>query len=144
MVQLYGQVCTSHPYCLILIRPSLLSHSKPEAQLTSRHNLTEATREMVKKSTDDVKNLASFPAGGPHVRPHSTSLWVLTDGRHRGNRCKRSCLRNSPMPSLLSREFRGLQRKSKGVLSRARNGRLTGWSRTTSGSQQHWIEGRLM
>ena len=37
------------------------------AQLTCRHNLTEATREMVKKSTDDVKNLASFPAGGPHV-----------------------------------------------------------------------------
>ncbi|WVN85213.1 uncharacterized protein L203_100358 [Cryptococcus depauperatus CBS 7841] len=28
------------------------------------HNLTEATREMVKKSTEDVKKLASCPAGG--------------------------------------------------------------------------------
>jgi hypothetical protein len=32
-----------------------------------RHNLTEATRDMVKKSTEDVKILAAFPTGGPHV-----------------------------------------------------------------------------
>jgi hypothetical protein len=57
MVQLYGRVCKS-PFHYI----------QPTAD-ENRHNLTEATREMVKKSTDDVKNLASFPAGGPHVRP---------------------------------------------------------------------------
>ncbi|ORY32248.1 putative t-SNARE [Naematelia encephala] len=33
---------------------------------TSLHNLTEATRDMVKKSTDDVKNLASMPSGGQY------------------------------------------------------------------------------
>ncbi|RXK40581.1 syntaxin 7 [Tremella mesenterica] len=32
---------------------------------TSLHNLTEATREMIKKSTEDVKTLAAFPTGGP-------------------------------------------------------------------------------
>ncbi|ORX39771.1 putative t-SNARE [Kockovaella imperatae] len=34
---------------------------------TSLHNLTESTRDMVKNSTDDVKKLAAFPAGGPHA-----------------------------------------------------------------------------
>ncbi|KAK1924756.1 putative t-SNARE [Papiliotrema laurentii] len=34
---------------------------------TSLHNLTEATRDMVKKSTEDVKILAAFPTGGPHA-----------------------------------------------------------------------------
>lgn len=34
----------------------------------TRHNLTDATRDMVKKSTEEVKKLAAFPAGGPHVR----------------------------------------------------------------------------
>ena len=33
----------------------------------NRHNLTDVTRDMVKNSTDDVKTLAAFPAGGPHV-----------------------------------------------------------------------------
>jgi hypothetical protein len=38
------------------------------AQLTfARHNLTEATRDMVKTSTIDVKRLASLPAGGQYV-----------------------------------------------------------------------------
>ncbi|BEJ16079.1 hypothetical protein CspHIS471_0506840 [Cutaneotrichosporon sp. HIS471] len=31
---------------------------------TSLHNLTESTRDMVKKSTDEIKALASFPSGG--------------------------------------------------------------------------------
>jgi YD repeat-containing protein len=57
MVQPYVRVCASHP--------------TPSGRLTypynSSHNLTEATREMVKKSTDDVKNLTSFPAGGQFV-----------------------------------------------------------------------------
>lgn len=33
---------------------------------------------MVKKSTDDVKMLASYPAGGPHVR-YEISLVISTD-----------------------------------------------------------------
>ncbi|KAL7422203.1 SNAP receptor [Cryptotrichosporon argae] len=44
---------------------------------TNLHNLTDATREMVKKSTDDVKTLASFPAGGPdqtHRKPIQAKL----------------------------------------------------------------------
>ncbi|KAK6902810.1 hypothetical protein I203_108069 [Kwoniella mangroviensis CBS 8507] len=43
---------------------------------TSLHNLTEATREMVKKSTDDVKKLAAYPAGGEfsNRKPIQTKL----------------------------------------------------------------------
>ncbi|WWD15826.1 hypothetical protein CI109_100250 [Kwoniella shandongensis] len=43
---------------------------------TSLHNLTEATRDMVKKSTDDVKKLATYPAGGEHAsrKPIQTKL----------------------------------------------------------------------
>ncbi|WRT67019.1 uncharacterized protein IL334_003985 [Kwoniella shivajii] len=43
---------------------------------TSLHNLTEATREMVKKSTEDVKRLASYPAGGEFAsrKPIQTKL----------------------------------------------------------------------
>jgi hypothetical protein len=37
------------------------------SELTSRHNLTEATRDMVKKSTDDVKKLAAYPSGAQHA-----------------------------------------------------------------------------
>jgi hypothetical protein len=69
--------CTS-----ILDRRNISSDSLCHgALLTYRHNLTEATREMVKKSTDDVKNLASFPAGGPHVSlPTMTITKGLTIG----------------------------------------------------------------
>lgn len=55
-----GQVCAS-------IRAAHLDAHRSRV----RHNLTEATRDMVKKSTDDVKTLAAFPAGGPHVSPVS-------------------------------------------------------------------------
>ncbi|WVQ78196.1 hypothetical protein IAT38_000279 [Cryptococcus sp. DSM 104549] len=43
---------------------------------TSLHNLTEATREMVKKSTTDVKTLAGYPAGGEFAtrKPIQTKL----------------------------------------------------------------------
>lgn len=43
----------------------------------NRHNLTESTRDMVKKSTDDVKKLASLPTGGPgqsHRKPVQAKL----------------------------------------------------------------------
>ncbi|WWC69565.1 uncharacterized protein I206_103508 [Kwoniella pini CBS 10737] len=33
---------------------------------TSLHNLTEATREMVKRSTEDLKKITAYPAGGEH------------------------------------------------------------------------------
>jgi hypothetical protein len=55
MVQPYVRVCASHPTYRLTCPDD------------ARHNLTEATREMVKKSTDDVKNLTSFPAGGQFV-----------------------------------------------------------------------------
>ncbi|ODO03486.1 syntaxin 7 [Cryptococcus wingfieldii CBS 7118] len=38
--------------------------SDGEQLRASLHNLTEATRDMVKKSTGDIKKLASYPAGG--------------------------------------------------------------------------------
>ncbi|GFZ46252.1 hypothetical protein JCM24511_04499 [Saitozyma sp. JCM 24511] len=43
---------------------------------TSLHNLTEATRDMVKTSTSDVKRLASLPAGGQYSarKPVQTKL----------------------------------------------------------------------
>jgi syntaxin 7 len=47
---------------------------REDAESDGRHNLTEATRDMVKKSTEDVKTLAAFPAGGPHV---SCLVWCI-------------------------------------------------------------------
>ena len=117
MVQLYGRVC----------RPSfrLLPYSTVDE---NRHNLTEATREMVKKSTDDVKNLASFPAGGPHVHPFllSRNQYGLID-RHHVKLYKVNYRKNSQMPSLVSNGFRDYQRRSRGVRLNRRRGPWTGW-----------------
>ena len=43
----------------------------------SLHNLTESTREMVKNSTEDVKKLAAFPTGGPHVSRYISFRLIL-------------------------------------------------------------------
>lgn len=88
-----------------------------------RHNLTEATRDMVKKSTEDVKTLAAFPAGGPHV-----SFLVAIDseltGRPRGSRYRRSCQRSSPRLLRRSRGCSDCLRRSRGATWRLKRG---GW-----------------
>lgn len=44
---------------------------------TSLHNLTDATRDLVKKSTEEVKKLAAFPAGGQHVRTPGSAFGYI-------------------------------------------------------------------
>ncbi len=65
----YGRAC-KYLHCLVVER-----RVKTLRNRLDRHNLTEATRDMVKKSTDDVKNLASFPTGRPHVGLPTTSCY---------------------------------------------------------------------
>ena len=71
-----------------------------DAGWIDRHKLTEGTREMVKNSTDDVKNLAAFPAGGPHVR-----LALQPDSRSQKLKSWTTQSSRKPVQSKLSREF---------------------------------------
>jgi hypothetical protein len=98
-----------------------------------RHNLTEATREMVKKSTEDVKTLAAFPAGGPHVscaaswklkRQASSSHESADNFRHPASLYRTSSTKNTPMPFQPFSESRDCQPNVNGVMLNLRNGRL--------------------
>lgn len=52
----HSSLCCTDPIAVIAAEPCIFADTS--------HNLTESTRDMVKKSTDDVKALAAFPTGG--------------------------------------------------------------------------------
>ena len=78
---------------------------------------------MVKNSTDDIKKLAAFPAGGPHVSTPTLYAVQVAHAvcRPSGNRSRPSCHANSPLPFNLFSALKSSVRRNRGIMWRIRS-----------------------
>ncbi|KAK4686612.1 hypothetical protein P7C73_g3507, partial [Tremellales sp. Uapishka_1] len=72
---------------------------RADTDTEDRHNLTEATREMVKKSTDDVKSLMSFTSGPANVSMFCSGVETVRGLRETAQNTRK------PIQTKLSKEF---------------------------------------